>query len=141
MPDENAEMTVGERVQGRRLRRGMTRASLGSLVGRTEDWVKKIERNERNLTSLVMVLRLARALGCDDVAELMGPGMSVPIDNAGKVSTRASRNCGPRSTPPCSQPPATRKTSANSPGASARRGRYGTGPATSEPQWPSYCPT
>ena len=86
MPDENAEMTVGERVRGRREWRGMTRATLSTLVGRSEDWVKKIERNERNLTSLVMILRLARALGCDDVAELMGAGVSLPIDHAGKVS-------------------------------------------------------
>ena len=86
MPDETADMTsVGERVRHHRERRGMSRAVLGGLVGRSEDWVKKIERGERALNSLVMILRLARALGCQDVADLMGAGMSAPVDNGGRV--------------------------------------------------------
>lgn len=87
MPDENAQLTsVGERVRDRRERRGMSRAALGGLVGRSEEWVKKIERGERRLTSLVMILKLGRSLGCQDIAELMGPEVSIPIDNGGKIS-------------------------------------------------------
>lgn len=86
MPDDTTQMTVGERVRALRERRGMSRAALGGLVGRSEEWVKKVERNERGLSSLVLILRLGRALGCRDASELLGAGMSAPIDGAGKVS-------------------------------------------------------
>lgn len=80
------EMSIGERVRARRERRGMTRAALGARVGRSEDWVKKVERGERGLNSLPLILRVGRALGCANVSDLLGPEVSVPIDAAGRVS-------------------------------------------------------
>ncbi|MBB5934607.1 helix-turn-helix domain-containing protein [Streptomyces zagrosensis] len=80
-----ADMTFGERVRDLRERRNLTRTALGGLVGRGPDWVKKIERGERDLRSLVLLLRLARALGCQDLAQLTG-GASVPVLDGGKVT-------------------------------------------------------
>ena len=63
----------------------MSRAALGAMVGRSPDWVKKIELGSRQLTSLVMLVRVARALGCRDVGDIVG-GVSLPIDSGGKRS-------------------------------------------------------
>lgn len=87
MLDENEEMAVdGELLRGRREHRGLTRATLGGLVGRSEDWVKKAERGDRQVRSLAMIVRLGLVLGCQDVAELTGGHVSVPISSGGKVS-------------------------------------------------------
>ncbi|GAA1377152.1 helix-turn-helix domain-containing protein [Streptomyces beijiangensis] len=88
MPDENVQMIVdGELLRNRRERRQLTRAALGGLVGRSEDWVKKIERGERRVRSLAMIVRLGQVLGCQDVNELTGSiDVSVPINDGGKLS-------------------------------------------------------
>jgi hypothetical protein len=41
----------------------MTRPVLAGLVGRGPDWLKKIERGDRELTSYTMLIRLANTLG------------------------------------------------------------------------------
>ncbi|GGW24477.1 helix-turn-helix domain-containing protein [Streptomyces alanosinicus] len=87
MPDENVQMTVdGELLRERRERRGLSRAALGGLVGRSEDWVKKIERGDRPVRSLTMLVNLGRVLGCQDVNELTRADVSVPISDGGKVT-------------------------------------------------------
>ncbi|MEU8623160.1 helix-turn-helix transcriptional regulator [Streptomyces sp. NPDC048623] len=84
MPEQ---MTIdGELLRARREHAGMTRAVLGGLVGRSEDWVKKIERGDRTVRSLAMVVRLAQVLGCRDVSELTRAAVSVPITDGGKVT-------------------------------------------------------
>ncbi|MPZ62115.1 MAG: helix-turn-helix domain-containing protein [Propionibacteriales bacterium] len=55
-------LSVGERVAFYRARRGMTQAVLAGLVGRSEDWLSKIERGERSLRRLDIAVELARAL-------------------------------------------------------------------------------
>lgn len=61
MPDESTHMTVdGELLKARREHRTLSRAALGGLVGRSEDWVKKVERGDRVVRSLSMVVQLAR---------------------------------------------------------------------------------
>ncbi|WP_432040999.1 helix-turn-helix domain-containing protein [Streptomyces chartreusis] len=87
MPDENVQMTVdGELLRERRERRGLSRAALGGLVARSEDWVKKVERGDRTVRSLAMIVNLGRVLGCQDVNELTRADVSVPICDGGKVS-------------------------------------------------------
>lgn len=87
MPDEYVQMTVdGELLRDRRERRGLSRAALGGLVGRSGDWVKKIERGERSVRSLPLLVELGRVLGCQDVTELTGGDTSVPINDGGKVT-------------------------------------------------------
>jgi transcriptional regulator with XRE-family HTH domain len=63
--------TVGERIAFYRRRRGLTQGVLAQLVGRSEDWLSKIERNERDLRRLDMLTEVARALRVS-VGDLLG---------------------------------------------------------------------
>lgn len=56
------QMSVGERVAFYRARRGYTQAQLAGLVGRSTDWLSKVERGERGLRRVDVLIELARAL-------------------------------------------------------------------------------
>jgi transcriptional regulator with XRE-family HTH domain len=88
MPDTTVPMTVdGELLRERRERRQLTRSAVGGLVGRSEEWVKKVERGERTVRSLGMIVRLAQVVGCTDISELTGqPSTSMPVDDGGRLS-------------------------------------------------------
>ncbi len=58
----------------------MTRPVLAGLVGRSPDWLKKVESGSRQLNSLPLLLQVARALNVRDLAELTGDGETVPVD-------------------------------------------------------------
>lgn len=55
-------LSVGERIAFYRRRRGYTQEVCANLVGRTEDWLSKIERGERPIQRLDVLADLARAL-------------------------------------------------------------------------------
>jgi transcriptional regulator with XRE-family HTH domain len=55
-------LSIGERVAFYRARRGLTQAVLASLVNRSEDWLSKIERGEREIRRLDVLGDLATAL-------------------------------------------------------------------------------
>ena len=55
-------MTIGERVAFYRRRRGMAQVVLAGLVGRTEDWLSKVENDRIELDRLSVIRRLAEAL-------------------------------------------------------------------------------
>ena len=55
-------LSIGERIAFYRRRRGLTQSVLASLVGRSEDWLSKIERGERDIRRLDVLSDLARAL-------------------------------------------------------------------------------
>lgn len=84
--DLPADLTTGERIRITRERRGMSRPVLAGLVGRSSDWLKKIERGDRDLRSLPMLIRLAQVLRVDDVSMLTGNDTVIPVDQGGKVS-------------------------------------------------------
>ncbi len=56
----------------------MSRPVLAGLVGRSADWLKKIENGDRQLNSLPMLIQLARTLGVDDLSELTGDDFNAP---------------------------------------------------------------
>src|SRR3954470_21282683 len=56
------QLTAGERIRFYRLRRGLTQAELGSLAGRSEEWVSSIERGRRQVRRLDVLSEVARAL-------------------------------------------------------------------------------
>lgn len=56
------QLSIGERVAFYRLRRGLSQVVLANLVGRTEDWLSKIERGEREIRRLDVLVDVARAL-------------------------------------------------------------------------------
>src|ERR671921_844385 len=55
-------MTIGERVAFYRRRRGMAQVVLAGLVGRTEDWLSRVENNRIELDRLSVIRSLAEAL-------------------------------------------------------------------------------
>ncbi|MBA8794033.1 transcriptional regulator with XRE-family HTH domain [Friedmanniella endophytica] len=63
--------TVGERIAFYRRRRGMTQGVLAGLVGRSVDWLSKIERNERELRRLDLLGEVAQALRIE-IGDLLG---------------------------------------------------------------------
>lgn len=71
MPAEPPQ-TFGQRVQKHRTRRGITRTVLAGLVGRSPEWVKAIETGRIGMPRLPRLMRLAEALGVEDIAELTG---------------------------------------------------------------------
>ncbi|MBV9143509.1 MAG: helix-turn-helix transcriptional regulator [Pseudonocardiales bacterium] len=56
------QLSIGERIAFYRRRRGLSQRVLANLVGRTEDWLSKIERGEREIRRLDVLVELARAL-------------------------------------------------------------------------------
>ena len=56
------QLTVGERIAFYRRRRGLTQAVLAGLVGRTEDWLSKVERGDRQIRRLDVLTEVAQAL-------------------------------------------------------------------------------
>ncbi|MGW1887779.1 helix-turn-helix domain-containing protein [Streptomyces sp. NPDC001970] len=69
---ENGPHTFGQRVRRARERKGQTRPVLAGLVGRSTEWVKAIESGRLSMPRLPLLLRLAEALGVDDLASLTG---------------------------------------------------------------------
>jgi transcriptional regulator with XRE-family HTH domain len=53
---------------------------LAGLVGRSSDWLKKIETGTRQLNSLQMLVRIAQVLGVSDLAELTGADKPAPVE-------------------------------------------------------------
>ena len=64
-------LTVGERIAWYRQRRGMSQEVLAGLVGRTADWLSKIENNRIDLDRLSVLQSLASALDVT-VGDLIG---------------------------------------------------------------------
>lgn len=69
----NRNVALGARIGAARRRRGLTRSATAELCGRSEEWLRKIERGQRG-TSLRMVTRLADVLRVGDLSDLLGPG-------------------------------------------------------------------
>ena len=55
-------MTIGERVAFYRPRRGLSQEILAGLVGKTAEWLRKVENNRAELDRLSVIRALASAL-------------------------------------------------------------------------------
>lgn len=75
------ELSTGERIRLLRERRGMSRAVLAGLCGRGSDWLKKIERGERELKSHELLGRLAQVLRVDDLSVITGGAVAIPVND------------------------------------------------------------
>ncbi|WP_049577495.1 helix-turn-helix domain-containing protein [Streptomyces sp. SBT349] len=71
-PDNLEGLSTGERIQVLRESRGMSRPVLAGLCGRGPDWLKKIERGDRELRSHTQLMRLAAALQLNDISLITG---------------------------------------------------------------------
>ncbi|WP_203834857.1 helix-turn-helix domain-containing protein [Winogradskya humida] len=56
------EMTTGQRVAFYRRRRGMSQEVLAGLVGKTGEWLRKVETNRADLDRLSVIRAIAKAL-------------------------------------------------------------------------------
>ena len=74
MTDVNLDpsLPVGQRIKLLRERRGLSRAVVAGLCGRSESWLKKIEQGTRQAVRLPTLLRLAEVLRINDLTELTG---------------------------------------------------------------------
>jgi transcriptional regulator with XRE-family HTH domain len=72
-------MRIGERVAFYRGRRGISQRMLADLVGRSEDWVSKVERGVRDIRRVDVVADLARALRVE-MNDLLGQPVLVEDD-------------------------------------------------------------
>ena len=72
-PDELAARVIGERIQNIRTRTGRTRAVIAGLVGRSEDWLRDVEKGRlQHPPGLEMLLKIGQALGVRDLTEITG---------------------------------------------------------------------
>ncbi|MFC9473963.1 helix-turn-helix domain-containing protein [Nocardia sp. NPDC056952] len=72
-PDELAARAIGERIQNIRTRTGRTRAVVAGLVGRSEDWLRDVEKGRlQHPPGLEMLLKIGQALGVRDLTEITG---------------------------------------------------------------------
>ncbi|MGH3862134.1 helix-turn-helix domain-containing protein [Actinokineospora sp.] len=69
--DELAGLSIGSRLQTIRMRKGKTRAVVAGLVGRTDEWLKAVERGRLQEPRWPMLVQLASALGVH-IAEITG---------------------------------------------------------------------
>jgi len=67
-------LSIGDRIAFYRARRGLTQAVLASLIGRSEDWLSKIERGERDIRRIDVLVDLAHALRVN-LGDLIGEPM------------------------------------------------------------------
>ncbi|NUT36771.1 MAG: helix-turn-helix transcriptional regulator [Hamadaea sp.] len=84
-------MTIGQRVAFYRRRRGLSQEVLAGLVGRTVEWLRKVENNRAELDRLSVIRSLANAL---DVAlgDIIGePNLMDWSDDSGKETIPALR--------------------------------------------------
>ncbi|MFF5263960.1 helix-turn-helix domain-containing protein [Actinomadura viridis] len=77
MFDDLAEKTTGQRIRILRERKGLSRPTLSGLVGMSASWLKDVERGRLLAPRLPTLVRLAEALGLDDVALLAGTDMNL----------------------------------------------------------------
>ncbi len=85
-------MTIGERVAWYRRRRGMSQRALADLVGRTEDWLNKIENNRIQLDRISVIQNLATQLDIALGDLLAEPSLVDSAQTAGKSTVPALRS-------------------------------------------------
>ncbi|WP_406202556.1 helix-turn-helix domain-containing protein [Streptomyces sp. NBC_01017] len=74
-------LTTGERIKYYRTKAGKTQAAVAGLVGRSDDWLSKVERNVVKIDSLSMLIAIAREFGLDNVADLVGSAVDLSLGN------------------------------------------------------------
>lgn len=63
--EHGSDLPIGKRIQLLRKTRGLSQSAFAMRVGRSASWVTKIERGERQIDSVSMLIRVAEALGVE----------------------------------------------------------------------------
>lgn len=72
---QSKELSVGERIRYYRKRRGLTQSALAGQVGRSENWLYRVERGEIPVDRLSVLLGMCRVLGVHELSDLTGPAV------------------------------------------------------------------
>jgi transcriptional regulator with XRE-family HTH domain len=84
-------MTIGERVAFYRKRRGLSQEVLAGLVGKTAEWLRKVENNRAELDRLSVIKSIASTLDVT-IADLIGePSLFEWTEESGKQTIPALR--------------------------------------------------
>ncbi|SCL21835.1 Transcriptional regulator, contains XRE-family HTH domain [Micromonospora pallida] len=70
---------LGRRIALARQHRGLSRRALGDLVGRSAEWVRQVERGDRPVDRLSVLLQLATVLQVADVAAFVASATARPV--------------------------------------------------------------
>ncbi|GGL30788.1 helix-turn-helix domain-containing protein [Nocardia jinanensis] len=73
------ELSIGTRIRRARESARISRADLARLLGRSAEWLGAVETERLEPPRLSILLRIARALELNDLAELTGDGHAVPV--------------------------------------------------------------
>ncbi|WP_240796506.1 helix-turn-helix transcriptional regulator [Streptomyces sp. RFCAC02] len=73
------ELSIGKRIRYYRIKSGKSQAVLGGLIGRSEDWVSKVERDLIPVDRLSLLLDVGRVLGVTDLSDLIGPSVNLSL--------------------------------------------------------------
>ncbi|WP_280405129.1 helix-turn-helix domain-containing protein [Nocardia brasiliensis] len=63
--------SIGQRLEFRRRRRGLSRKVVANLAGRSEEWLRLVESGQRKLDSLEILFRISEILQIEDFTELV----------------------------------------------------------------------
>ena len=63
---------LGERLAVRRRQHGLSRKVVANLVGRSEEWLRQVERGHRELDSITVLRRLSQVLHIRDIGDFLG---------------------------------------------------------------------
>jgi transcriptional regulator with XRE-family HTH domain len=73
------ELPFGRRIEFARQRRGVSRRALGDLIGRSAEWVRQVERGDRMVDRLPVLLQLATVLQVADVSAFVNSAVARPV--------------------------------------------------------------
>ncbi len=88
----DVDQRIGQRVRRLRLQRGLGLRACAELCGRTEEWLRQVERGEQRLDKLSTLVTLAKVLGVRDLRLIMEErldGLTCDIAEGGRVSHKA----------------------------------------------------
>ncbi|MEV4322203.1 helix-turn-helix domain-containing protein [Microbispora rosea] len=83
---------IGRRVRALRLRRGLGLRACAELCGRTEEWLRQVERGEQRLDKLSTLVALANVLGVRDLGLIVEDrlqGMTCAVTEGGRIQHEA----------------------------------------------------
>ncbi|GHF06721.1 helix-turn-helix domain-containing protein [Streptomyces morookaense] len=76
------DFTTGDRIKLYRQRKGLSQSALAGLIGRSEDWVSKVERGVIPVDKLSVLLDLARVLDIRELVELTGRNLALTVHSS-----------------------------------------------------------
>lgn len=82
MNSYSRELTTGDRIKLYRQRKGLSQAALGGLIGRSEDWVSKVERGVIPVDKFSVLLEISRVLDIRDLSELTGRSIALATNGS-----------------------------------------------------------